>query len=293
VQAIADFLAYCRLELGLAGNTLNAYQRDLQLLVEAGTGLGLDVERAGPDEVGAVLGWLRDERELGSASLARLLVCWRMYARFLAAEGLQREDRVQLAQSPRLWQHLPEVLSVAEVDRLLRSAPPGRLHLRDRAALELLYACGARASEVVGIGLGDLRDEGTTVLVRGKGSKERLVPVHDAARRAVAAYLRELRPRLDPEHRREALLLGARGGPMSRQVLWRVVRDAGRIADIDKPVYTHLLRHSFATHLLAGGADLRAVQELLGHANLSTTQRYTHLDQRALRELHQRFHPRA
>ena len=293
LDARRDFLTYCRLELGLSANTINAYRGDLEKLYEAAEASGIDATEAGPDEVGVVLAHLRDERGLAPSSLSRLLVAWRMYLRFLVLEKLVERDRVQLARAPRLWQELPDVLSVAEVDALLQAAPPGPLRLRDAAALELLYACGARASEVIGIGLGDLREDGQVVRLLGKGNKQRIVPLGRRAREAVASYLRELRPELDPQHKHEALLLTRRQRPMTRQALWALVKRAGQLAGITKPVYTHLLRHSFATHLLENGADLRAVQELLGHANMTTTQRYTHVDQRRLKAIHQQFHPRA
>jgi integrase/recombinase XerD len=207
-------------------------------------------------------------------------------------EKLIPRDRIQLAQMPKLWNELPEVLSVDEVGRLLEGVAPGPMRLRDRLALELLYACGGRASEVVGIGLADLRDGGRLVKLHGKGNKERMVPLGDQARRHLKRYLDELRPQLD-RARQERLLLSARGRPLTRQALWTLVKRAGVLAGIAKPVYTHLLRHSFATHLLENGADLRAVQELLGHANLTTTQRYTHVDAKRLIEIHRRFHPRA
>jgi integrase/recombinase XerD len=247
----------------------------------------------GPDEVGQALAWLRDHEQQEAASLARLLVCWRMYTRFLIMERRLERDRIQLAQMPTIWNRLPEVLSVDEVERLLVSPPDGPMRVRDRCALELLYACGGRASEVAGLGLADLHDRMTLVKLKGKGRKERLVPLGGRARRVLKQYLDELRPQLDPQHRQERLLLSSRGRPLSRVALWKIVTDAGQLAGITKPVYTHLLRHSFATHLLEGGADLRAVQELLGHANVTTTQRYTHVDARRLIEVHKRFHPRA
>jgi integrase/recombinase XerD len=185
------------------------------------------------------------------------------------------------------------VLSVDEVGRLLEAAPEGAMRARDTLALELLYACGGRASEVVGIGIGDLREQATLVKLHGKGSKERMVPLGERARSALRRYLDVLRPGLDPERKQERLLLSAKGRPMTRQALWRLVKDAGVLAGIATPVYTHLLRHSFATHLLENGADLRAVQELLGHANLTTTQRYTHVDAKRLIDLHRKFHPRS
>ena len=286
------FLTSCRLELGLAPTTVRVYETCLGHLHDAMAALGLGLAEVGPDEVARCLRWLRDERGHGATTLSLDLVAWRMYARFLVAEKLLPRDRISLAQSPKVWTTLPEVLSVAEVDRLLHAVADGPMRLRDRAALELLYACGARASEVCGLEAGDLREGGTLVRLFGKGSKERLVPLGTKARAAVARYCEELRPQLH-NGRSDRLLLSRRGGPLRREALWKIVHDAGVIAGITKPVYTHLLRHSFATHLLENGADLRAVQELLGHANLTTTQRYTHVDAKRLREIHRRFHPRA
>ena len=289
----AGFLAHCRLELGLSANTLAAYQRDLSRIREALTALELSIADIGPDQVATLLSWLRRERSYAPASLARLLVTLRMYGRYLVLERRLPRDRISLAKAPILWQELPEVLSVEEVDRLLTAVPPGPMRLRDQAAMELLYGTGGRASEVVGLELGCLLENGSLLRLRGKGRKERLVPLHPRGRSAVQRYLRDLRPQLDPRHRQDRLLLGRRGGPMGRQALWRLVRNCGHLAGLRRPVYTHLLRHSFATHMIEHGADLRAVQELLGHANLTTTQRYTHVDAARLRAVHARFHPRA
>jgi len=287
-----DFLTSCRLELGLSPNTVRNYGTALEHLHAGLEHLGLSLDAAGPDDIGRIMGWLRDERGHAPATLAMHLVAWRMYTRFLVAEKHLARDRISLTQMPKLWTTLPEVLSIDEVDRLLASPPDGPMRLRDKAALELLYACGGRASEVAGLGLADLR-EGNLVRLFGKGSKERLVPLGERARAAVKRYLAELRPQLDPHAKQERLLLSSRGKPFTRFALWKLVKDAGALAGISKPIYTHLLRHSFATHLLEGGADLRSVQELLGHANMTTTQRYTHVDARRLRDIHRRFHPRS
>lgn len=287
------FLLSCRLELGLAANTLRVYETCLQHLYDALAATAQRLEDAGPDEIAACLRWLRDHRQHEATTLALNLVAWRMYARFLVAEKHLARDRIQLTATPKIWTTLPEVLSVDEVTRLLIAVRDGPMRLRDRAALELLYACGARASEVCGLGIADLRENGRLVRLRGKGSKERLVPLGSKGRHAVDRYLADLRPSLIGDKRDEHLLLSSRGAPLRREALWKIVRDAGVLAGITKPVYTHLLRHSFATHLLENGADLRAVQELLGHANLTTTQRYTHVDAKRLIDIHRKFHPRA
>lgn len=288
------FLDHARLALGLAGNTLRDYRTALAHLAAAMRARGLASAAAlGPDEAAACLGWLRDARSLAPASLALCLVAWRMWARYLVEEGALAQDPLAQTPAPRLWQTVPEVLRPEEVAALIAAPPDTPMRERDVAALELLYALGGRASEVVGLGVGDLKEGATLALLRGKGGKDRLVPVGDRARRAVATYREGLRRRLDPRGRHERLLLGSRGGPWTRQGLWRLVRTAAVLAGIKRPVWPHLLRHSFATHLLHGGADLRAVQALLGHASLATTERYTHVDAARLRDIHRRFHPRA
>jgi integrase/recombinase XerD len=287
------FLGYCRLELSLSVNTIAAYKRDLQLVYDALLALNYDITTCGPDEIARVLAYLRDERKLASASLVRLLVALRMYARYLVVEKYLPRDRIQLAQMPKLWNALPEVLSIEDVEKLVLAVEDGPMRLRDRLALELLYACGGRASEVAGIEREDIRENGALVKLRGKGNKERMVPLGERARSVLRKYVSELRPTLDPDNKHKRLLLSVRGRPVTRHTLWRIVNHAGEKAGITKNVYTHLLRHSFATHLLEGGADLRSVQELLGHANLTTTQRYTHVDAKRLLDVHRKFHPRA
>lgn len=290
---IAGFLAYCQLELGLSANTRTSYAHDLAKVYEAFAALGLTIAMVGPDEIARMLGWLRDERGNAPATLARALVALRMFTRWLVLERKLDRDRIALAPLPHLWNELPGVLSPAEVELLLESAPDGPLQLRDRLALELLYACGGRASEVCRIGVGDFKEGRALVRLQGKGRKERMVPIGDKARYYLKRYLTELRPKLVLKPSEDSLLLSARGAPLSRQILWGIVKKTAELAGIGRPVYTHLLRHSFATHLLQNGADLRAVQELLGHANLTTTQRYTHVDAKRLVEIHRRFHPRA
>lgn len=289
----AGFLDYCRLELGLSANTLTAYARDLAKIDEALVALGLTIPEVGPDEIARMLAWLRDERDNAPATLARALVALRMFARWLVLERKLVRDRIALAPMPHLWNSLPDVLSPEEIELLLESVPKGPLQVRDRLALELLYASGGRASEVCTIGVGDFRQARAIVHLHGKGSKERVVPIGDKARYYLKRYLTELRPSLVRTPSEDHLLLSSRGAPLSRQTLWRIVTETAKGAGLGRPVYTHLLRHSFATHLLQNGADLRAVQELLGHANLTTTQRYTHVDAKRLVEVHRKFHPRA
>jgi integrase/recombinase XerD len=218
----------------------------------------------------------------------------RVYFRFLVGEGILTSDPSDRLETPKRWQSLPDVLTAEEVERLL-AAPTldDPLVFRDRALLELGYGAGLRVSELTGLTARDaLLDEGV-VRVLGKGGKERLVPIGRGAIGAVAVYLRELRPRLDRGGGQGIMLLNANGGPLTRMGAWKIVRKYVERAGISKRVTPHTLRHSFATHLLEGGADLRAVQEMLGHADISTTQIYTHVDREYLRAIHRQYHPRS
>ena len=287
-----DFTDHLRLELGLAENTCLAYAGDLAKWAMALEKLGLAMADVGPDEVARLL----DPEVFGEAADAsriRALTVLRIYGRWLVQEKVLPRDRIALAPFPRAGQALPEVLSREEVELLIESPGDQALWRRDRLALELLYATGARASEICGIDLEDLKDGRTLVQLHGKGSKDRMVPLGEAAQIQLARYLTDLRPLMTRKGSPPRLLLGNRGGPLTRQALWRIVKEAAMRSGLEKRAYTHLLRHSCATHLVEGGADLRVVQELLGHANLTTTQRYTHVDARRLKEVHRRFHPRA
>jgi integrase/recombinase XerD len=218
----------------------------------------------------------------------------RTYYRFLLSEGHVTKDPSERLETPRGWRSLPEVLTVDEIDKLL-AAPSldDPFVFRDRAMLELAYGAGLRVSEWIGLALRDVMLDELLVRVFGKGGKERLVPIGGKAVGAVAVYLRELRPRLEKGRGRGVLFLNARGEPLTRMGAWKVLRKHVERAGIEKAVTPHTLRHSFATHLLEGGADLRAVQEMLGHADISTTQIYTHVDREYLRSVHRQYHPRS
>jgi len=291
LEQFADYLA---LERGASRNTVAAYRRDLLHLTQFLTGHGADApERATTAQLRDFIFYLKD-LGLAATSIRRHISAARSYYRFLVGEGHVLRDPTERLASPKKWRTLPAVLSVAEVERLL-TAPHADdpLALRDRALLEFAYATGARVSELVGIGAGDvLFDEGLARLF-GKGSKERLVPVGRRALGAVAMYVREVRPRLEKGAGRGRLFLNARGTPLSRVGAWGIIKRCAHAAGLTKRVTPHTLRHTFATHLLEGGADLRAVQEMLGHADLSTTQLYTHVDREYLRSVHRTFHPRA
>jgi integrase/recombinase XerD len=291
LERFQDFLA---LEQGSSPRTAEAYARDLERMVSYASTRGA----AGPVDVTSRL--LRDfvyflkDLGLSPASIRRNISAVRTYYRFLLGEGHVVRDPSERLETPRRWRTLPEVLSVDEVTRLL-AAPKLEepLVFRDRALLELAYGAGLRVSEWITLGVRDVLMDEQLVRVFGKGSKERLVPIGRSAVGAVAVYLRELRPRLEKGAGRGVLLLNARGEPMTRMGAWKILRKHVDAAGITKHVSPHTLRHSFATHLLEGGADLRAVQEMLGHADISTTQIYTHVDREYLRSVHKQYHPRA
>ncbi len=231
---------------------------------------------------------------LSSSSIRRNISSVRSYFRFMLGEGELVADPSERLEAPKGWRTLPEVLTVDETEKLI-SAPQLEepLAFRDRAMFEIAYGAGLRVSEWISISTKDVLMEDHLVRVFGKGSKERLVPIGRKAIGAVAIYLRELRPKLEKGQGKGVLFLNSRGEPLSRMGAWKILRKYVEKAGITKPVSPHTLRHSFATHLLEGGADLRAVQEMLGHADISTTQIYTHVDREYLRAVHKQFHPRA
>jgi len=312
-RQVARYLDHLAVERGLAANTLTAYRRDLtryaQFLARAGR---TDVTEVVEADVTAFVRDLREGSEehpaLSATSAARTVVAIRGWHKFLVAEGVCEHDVARDVHPPTVPRRLPKAIGVAEVEKLLAAAgaEDGPRALRDRALLEVLYGTGARISEAVGLdvddlllGEGDAPADGLPVAgvvrLRGKGGKERLVPMGSYAREAVDAYLVRGRPALaEAGSGNAALFLNARGGRLSRQSAWTVLRSAAERAHLDAPhLSPHTLRHSFATHLLDGGADVRVVQELLGHASLATTQRYTHLSRGQLREIHTAAHPRA
>ena len=291
---LEGFRDYLSLEAGHSRNTVDAYLRDLRRMGEFALARGVR-------EPGAVTRthlrdfvYLLKDLGLSAATIRRSVSAIRTYYGFLAGEGRVRNDPSDRLETPRRGRVLPDTLAVAEVESLL--AAPGiddPLAWRDRALLELAYGAGMRVSELCGLGITDLLLTEGLVRVFGKGSKERLVPLGRNTIGAVSVYLHQLRPTLDRGRGAGRVLLNARGEPLSRVGAWGIVKRSAERAGIRKRVTPHTLRHSFATHLLEGGADLRAVQEMLGHADLSTTQIYTHVDREYLRSVHRQFHPRA
>ncbi len=289
-ELFADYLAF---ERGLSARTMEAYGRDVARLIRYLS----DRDIVRPRDVTHLE--LRDhvyslkDRGLAPTSIRRALSSMRAYFAFLLEEEVIETDPTEQIESPRVWRTLPEVLSLRETEGLMEAPDPSHpLCWRDRAVLELLYATGMRVSELVGLPRQSLDLEDRTCLVYGKGSKERMVPFGRAARRALVRYLRDVRPGLERGRGEGMVFLSARGRPLTRMAVWTIVRNARDRAGIERAVSPHTLRHSCATHLLEGGADLAAVQELLGHVDIATTEIYTHVDREYVHEMHRTHHPR-
>ncbi|MCH2474456.1 MAG: site-specific tyrosine recombinase XerD [Gemmatimonadetes bacterium] len=291
---LEQFQDYLIFERGLSKRTLSAYQHDLENCIEFLAQQGItDPSHVTPTVLRT---WIFSLHEVGLApsSIRRAQSAVRTFFRFLLAEGWLSVDPTERLESPKIRDRLPEFLTKEETQRLLDAPNPQKsLYWRDRSILELLYASGVRVSELVGLLISGLDLDDSFITVFGKGGKERIVPVGVPALLTLKRYLSELRPKLDQAEGRGHVYLNARGRPLTRESVWKLVRDSGRRADINKNVSPHTLRHTFATHLLEGGADLAAVQELLGHVDISSTQIYTHVDREYLRQIHGKYHPRA
>ena len=292
-----DFLAHLELERGMARNTLQSYRSDLLQFGAFLNKRGCGAEDAQPADVSDFLTELaRGNGSPGAttSTIQRKAAALRSFYRHLRREGVRESDPTAKLTPPRKSRKLPRVLGRAEVQRLLEQ-PKGTeaIALRDRALLELMYACGLRASETIDLEMRQVDLVDHVVLARGKGSKERLVPVGRTAARAVADYLRRGRPQLVGERTEAHLFVNFRGGPLTRQGLYKIIGRHAKTAGLEDKMSPHTLRHTFATHLLAGGCDLRSVQEMLGHADVSTTQLYTHLSNQHIKDAYFRAHPRA
>ena len=290
---IESFVDYLRSECHLAENTVVAYHRDLRRFYVWLA--GRRVAQLSIQELADYAGWL-NERNLAPTSIARHLASLRVFFRYLQLEGLLHENLAELLGSQKLWERVPHVLTPGMVERLLESPAAGEpLWRRDRALLELLYATGCRASEISNLKLQDVHLDEGFCLCKGKGNKERLVPLGRRAVVAVRDYLGSERPKLVAQRSPapEWLLVSRRGLRLRRERIWELFKRHAAVAGIPPDMSPHTLRHSFATHLLSGGADLRQVQEMLGHASIATTQIYTHVDPARLKKVHQQFHPRA
>lgn len=292
-QFVSGFVQYLRAECGLADNTIAAYTRDLTRFCEWYGQHGPPTFRDLTISVFTdYLGRLH-EANLATSSMARHLVSIKMFFRYLMLEGIIAESLVDLVNSPKLWQHLPKVLSPEMVDRLLAApSPQDGWPRRDRALLALLYATGCRASEVCGLTLRDVFLEAGYCRCIGKGNKERIVSLNPVARAAVEAYVQHERSLVGNNDPSSPLLVSRRGLPLSRITVWKLVKRYAARIGASHEVSPHTLRHSFATHMLAGGAEIRALQELLGHASIRTTQIYTQVDHSRIKAVHEKCHPR-
>ncbi|MFC5434327.1 site-specific tyrosine recombinase XerD [Microbacterium suwonense] len=295
-RALNAYLRHITIERGLSEHSIAAYRRDLNGYVDWLAAQDIETTDAITQAVVAAFIAERSAADPPPAatSLARLQSSVRGWHRFLAREGIDQDDPTGRLRPPKTPRRLPKALTIEQVEQLLAAPSPDEpLGIRDRALLELLYATGARVSEAVSLDVDDLA-YGDVLRLRGKGDKERIVPMGSYARAAVDAYLTRVRPSLAAKGKATArLFLGARGAPLSRQSAWLVIRAAAESAQITAEVSPHTLRHSFATHLLQGGADVRVVQELLGHASVATTQIYTHVSVDTLRDIYATSHPRA
>jgi len=299
-EAINSFLNYLTVEKGFSENTVAAYRNDLYQLAsfveEEATKRGIIPLWSSFGRQG-MLSYLLNlkERNYAATTSARKVAAAKSFFNFMVAEGNIKDNPTLNVTSPRVGKSLPKPISISQVRRLLeqptkRSTPEAK---RDRAILELLYASGMRVSELVSLNLGDIDTEGSYVRCFGKGHKERLIPIYKQAALAVEEYVKETRLRLSHSDAEQALFLNRRGDRLTRQGLWQILKGYAKSAGLDKEITPHTLRHSFATHMLNGGADLRSVQELLGHANISTTQVYTHLTTEHVRRIYDKSHPRA
>lgn len=300
-EGVDSFLNHLAMEKGFSGNTVEAYRNDLYQLADFVSGQsgmrGGAPQWSGVDR-NLLINYILDlkERNYAPATVARKVAAVKSFFDFLVADGLIRSDPTENITSPKVGKSLPKPLSPSEVEALLaepgkRSSPEAK---RDAAMIELLYAGGMRVSELIALDTGDVNLEAGFVRCLGKGSKERVIPIHQTAVKAVREYIEEARfELLGGKENTEALFLNRRGERLTRQGFWLILKAYARAAGITKPVTPHTLRHSFATHVLSGGADLRAVQELLGHANISSTQIYTHLTSEHVRQAYEKAHPRA
>ncbi|MDD5127115.1 MAG: site-specific tyrosine recombinase XerD [Dehalococcoidales bacterium] len=293
-EEIVSFLNYLNVEKGFSGNTIAAYRNDLSQMadyVQQKAGYWAGFNRQG------MLGYMLSlkEKNYAPTTVARKVAAARSFFAFLVAERLIKTDPTENMSSPSVGKALPKPISISQVRRLLEQ--PAKMDTaeakRDSVMLQLLYASGMRISEMAALNLGDVDISGGFVRCFGKGHKERIVPIHEQAAKAVQTYVAEVRPQLAHNKDEKALFLNARGERLTRQGFWQKLKEYAKAADLGDKVSPHTLRHSFATHMLSGGADLRAVQELLGHANISTTQIYTHLTNEHIRRTYEKAHPRA
>jgi len=289
---VSEYTDYLKIEKRQAQNTLAAYRRDVSRFAKYLLNKRLDDAKIG--DVRSFLVFLRNEEGLAPSSVARCLSSLKSFYEYLSVENLISENPTETIASPRPWRRLPNVMSVEEVDALIAAPDINTLAgIRDLAMLELIYATGLRVSELVSLKMSAVDLEVGYLRSLGKGSKERVVPIGDVAKTAIESYINNARPLFQKKRRSEDLFLTRRGNAMTRQGFWKILKKYSIKAKIEGAVSPHALRHAFATHLLERGADLRSVQMMLGHSDISTTQIYTHVLRQRMREVHERFHPRA
>ncbi|MDD3345032.1 MAG: site-specific tyrosine recombinase XerD [Candidatus Omnitrophica bacterium] len=292
-ELIDSFLDYLSVERGLARNTIFAYRQDLNTYLDFISGRGINaLSRVSKNDVVEFMLFEKD-KGVSPVSISRRLAAIRMFHRFLARERVLKEDPTALIDSPRLWKKVPDTLSLNEVESLI-AQPDARVRqgIRDKAILEVLYATGMRVSESADLKVGNINLDIGFVRCIGKGNKERVIPLGKKAVNILHKYMEDSRPFFLKGKTSDFLFVNRSGGRISRQSLWKLIKYYARKAGIKKAIKVHTLRHSFATHLLERGADLRSVQEMLGHSNISTTQIYTHIDKERLKTIHRMFHPR-
>ena len=292
-KLIDEFLSYLSVERGLSGNTLSSYRRDLVKFFDYLKARHIDsIEKVSRQMITSFMLSEKD-RGLSAASVSRGLACLKSFFKFLVRENMVQENPTSVIESPKLWKRLPVTLDLDKIEALL-NAPNLRdlMGMRDRASLELMYATGMRVSELINLKMDDLNMGAGFVKCFGKGGKERIVPFGNKAKESIFRYLDKSRPVFLKKHVSNFLFLTRLGKGMSRQTFWKTIKKYAREARIKEKITPHSLRHSFATHILERGADLRVVQELLGHADISTTQIYTHVNKDRLKSIHQKFHPR-
>lgn len=289
-----DFLAYLEAERGYSRNTIAAYRQDLQHFADFLEETEATLKQLTPALMQRFVGFLSERVGDNPASAARRLSAVRSFLRFLIEEGTIERAPIEAIEAPKRWKRLPDVLSQSEVEALIEAPKgDGAIAARDRAMLELLYDTGMRAEEICALGLASVNLPARYVRVYGKGGKERVVPLAAKGADMLKEYLELARPKLEGPASPPLVFLSKSGRAIKRQNLWDMVQKRALEAGIGRPIHPHTLRHSFATHLLEGGANLRAVQEMLGHASVSTTEIYTHVDMKRLKEIHRKFHPRA
>ena len=294
---LRHFAGYILMEKGLSKNTVSAYTSDIRFFIDYLKDNGIDdFSKVTRNDI---LFFLEDSSDKGieSASLARRLVSIKVFFKYLFQEKIIKSDITDVMTSPKLWRLLPDFLSPDEVDALLQvysNRAKDFLTLRNRTILELMYSCGLRVSETVNLRTDDLKFDEGILRITGKGNKERVVPIGVPAEHLLQKYLDNVRPKLLKDNLEEStVFLSNNGKVLDRERIWGIIKEAARLAGIKKNIHPHTLRHSFASHLLANGADLRVIQEMLGHADISTTQIYTHVDQNRLKSVLQQFHPRS